>query len=117
MLLLKRMDHGVNKRYELVGDLLSDLGPIHDGSGLSRVSDEMRPLLEEIRRNPLLWLLVFVPIVLLMDKVKPESHTLLFVLSLFAILPLAVLLSHATESVAATTGDSVGGLLIPRSAT
>jgi len=28
-----------------------------------------------------------------------------------AILPLAVSLSHATESVAAKTGDSVGGLL------
>jgi len=34
-----------------------------------------------------------------------------FVLSVLAILPLAVLLSHATESVAAKTGDSVGGLL------
>src|SRR4051794_14823607 len=36
---------------------------------------------------------------------------MLFVLSILAILPLAVLLSHATESVAAKTGDSVGGLL------
>ena len=34
-----------------------------------------------------------------------------FVLSILAILPLAILLSHATESVAAKTGDSVGGLL------
>jgi len=44
-------------------------------------------------------------------KVKPESHQLLFVLSVFAIVPLAALLSHATESVAAKTGDAVGGLL------
>src|SRR4051794_41947577 len=36
---------------------------------------------------------------------------MLFVLSILAILPLAVLLSHATESVAAKTGDAVGGLL------
>src|SRR3954469_4641113 len=71
----------------------------------------MKSLLREIRRNPLLWLLVFVPVVLVMEKTKPESHTLLFVLSVLAILPLAVLLSHATESVAAKTGDSVGGLL------
>ncbi|MFL6514033.1 MAG: calcium/proton exchanger [Chthoniobacterales bacterium] len=71
----------------------------------------MKLLLREIRQNPLLWLLVFVPIVLVMEKTKPESHTLLFVLSVLAILPLAVLLSHATESVAAKTGDSVGGLL------
>jgi len=36
---------------------------------------------------------------------------MLFVLSVFAIVPLAALLSHATESVAAKTGDAVGGLL------
>ncbi len=71
----------------------------------------MKQLLHEIRRNPLLWLLVFVPIVLVAEKLKPEAHTLLFVLSVLAILPLALLLSHATESVAAKTGDSVGGLL------
>jgi Ca2+:H+ antiporter len=35
----------------------------------------------------------------------------LFALSVFAIVPLAALLSHATESVAAKTGDAVGGLL------
>src|SRR5678816_2085515 len=68
-------------------------------------------LFKEIRHNPLLWLLVFVPAVFVTEKLKPGSHTLLFVLSVLAILPLAVLLSHATESVAAKTGDSVGGLL------
>src|SRR4249919_378963 len=71
----------------------------------------MKPLLKEIRRNPLLWLLVFVPVVLALEKLKPTAHTLLFVLSVLAIVPLATLLSHATESVAAKTGDSVGGLL------
>jgi Ca2+:H+ antiporter len=71
----------------------------------------MKQLLHEIRRNPLLWLLLFVPIVLVAEKLKPESHTLLFVLSILAIVPLAALLSHATESVAAKTGDSIGGLL------
>ena len=71
----------------------------------------MSLLLHEIRRNPLLWLLVFVPAVLVVEKLRPEAHTFLFVLSVLAILPLATLLSHATESVAAKTGDSVGGLL------
>jgi Ca2+:H+ antiporter len=71
----------------------------------------MTALLKEIRHNPLLWLLVFVPIVFVAAKVKPEAHTLLFVLSVLAIAPLAALLSHATESVAAKTGDAVGGLL------
>ena len=71
----------------------------------------MKPLLKEIRRNPLLWLLAFVPVVFTAQKLRPEAHTLLFVLSVLAIVPLAALLSHATESVAAKTGDTVGGLL------
>jgi Ca2+:H+ antiporter len=71
----------------------------------------MQPLLKEIRDNPLLWMLVFVPIVLVAEAAVPHSHTLLFVLSVLAIVPLAALLSHATEAVAAKTGDAVGGLL------
>ena len=71
----------------------------------------MNLLLKEIRHNPLLWLLAFVPTVFVAHKIKPEAHTLLFVLSVLAIVPLAALLSHATESVAAKTGDTVGGLL------
>jgi Ca2+:H+ antiporter len=71
----------------------------------------MKALLKEIRHNPLLWLLVFVPVVLAASKLKHEAHTLLFVLSVLAIVPLAALLSHATESVASKTGDAVGGLL------
>jgi Ca2+:H+ antiporter len=71
----------------------------------------MRQLFHEIRHNPLLWLLVFVPMVFAAAQFRPESHTLLFVLSVLAIVPLATLLSHATESVAAKTGDAAGGLL------
>jgi len=71
----------------------------------------MKPVLEEIRRNPLLWLLVVVPLLFGAVWLKSEAHTLLFVLSILAIVPLAVLLSHATEAVSAKTGDAVGGLL------
>ena len=71
----------------------------------------MKRLFKEIRHNPLLWLLAFVPTVFAAAKLRPEAHTLLFVLSVLAIVPLAALLSHATESVAAKTGDAVGGLL------
>jgi len=71
----------------------------------------MNPLLKEIRRNPMLWLLAFVPAVFAAAKLKPEAQTVLFVLSVLAIVPLAALLSHATESVAAKTGDAAGGLL------
>jgi Ca2+:H+ antiporter len=71
----------------------------------------MKPLLDAIRSNPLLWLLVFVPALFAGAMLKPGAHTMLFVLSVLAIVPLATLLSHATESVSAKTGDAVGGLL------
>ncbi|HEX5639192.1 MAG TPA: calcium/proton exchanger, partial [Burkholderiaceae bacterium] len=71
----------------------------------------MKVLLNEIRHQPLLWLLAFVPVVFAVERTRPGSHTLLFVLSVLAIVPLAALLSHATEAVAAKTGDAAGGLL------
>jgi Ca2+:H+ antiporter len=71
----------------------------------------MNPLLKEILHNRLLWLLALVPVVLAAHALRPDAHTLLFVLSILAIVPLAALLSRATESVAAKTGDMVGGLL------
>jgi Ca2+:H+ antiporter len=71
----------------------------------------MKILLREIRHNPLLWMLVFVPAVLIAEEVAHSAHTLLFSLAVLAIVPLATLLSHATEAVAEKTGDAVGGLL------
>src|SRR5689334_21997881 len=71
----------------------------------------MNPLLEDIRHNKLLWLLVLVPFVFLTQALKRDAHTLLFLLSVAAIVPLAALLSRATEAIAARTGDTIGGLL------
>ena len=71
----------------------------------------MSRFLEDLRGNPMNWLLVFVPAVFVAEHLRPESHTALFLLSVAAIIPLAGLLSHATESVAAKTGDAIGGLL------
>jgi Ca2+:H+ antiporter len=71
----------------------------------------MNLLLREIRRNPVLWPLVVVPVVFIVKARSPHAETTLFMLSVLAIVPLAALLSHATESVAAKTGDAVGGLL------
>ena len=68
-------------------------------------------LVKEVRRKPLLGLLVFVPAGFVAAKLRPEAHTLLFVLSVMAIVPLAMLLSQATHAVAAKTGDAAGGLL------
>lgn len=47
------------------------------------------PLLTEIRRSPLLWMLIFVPAVLTVEAAAPTAHTMLFVLAvqvLFGIL-------------------------------
>jgi Ca2+:H+ antiporter len=71
----------------------------------------MNLVVGEIRKTPLLWLLLFIPFVLLGERFWPDRHTLLFLLSVLAIVPLAALLSRATESVAERTGDAIGGLL------
>lgn len=68
-------------------------------------------VLRELRRSPLLALIFFVPVVILLERIAPKAHTLLFFVAIAAIVPLAALLSRATESVAAKTGDAVGGLL------
>ena len=71
----------------------------------------INPLLRDIRDRRLLWLLALVPVLFAAKAFKPEAHALLFVLSVLAIVPLAALLSLATESVATKTGDTIGGLL------
>jgi Ca2+:H+ antiporter len=71
----------------------------------------MNLLLKELRANPILWMLVFVPVALAANSLAPSAHTALFFLSVLAIVPLAALLAHATESIAEKTGDTVGGLL------
>lgn len=71
----------------------------------------MAPLWREISGRKLLWLLALVPLLLAAAHLWPEARTALFVLSIVAIVPLAALLSRATEAVAARTGDAVGGLL------
>jgi Ca2+:H+ antiporter len=77
--------------------------PLHSGL--------LNPLLSDIRDTPLFWLLSLVPLLLVAKAYKPDAHALLFLLSVAAIIPLAALLSRATESVASKTGDAVGGLL------
>ncbi|MEB3206828.1 MAG: calcium/proton exchanger [Vampirovibrionales bacterium] len=71
----------------------------------------MNLLVQSVRQSPLLWLLVFVPVLFVAQILVPEQHTLLFACSILAIIPLARLMSFATESVASKTGDAAGGLL------
>ncbi|EMC93014.1 hypothetical protein BAUCODRAFT_37942 [Baudoinia panamericana UAMH 10762] len=55
-------------------------------------------------------LLIFVPLGIAMDAAK-LNPALVFSMNAIAIIPLAGLLSHATEAVAARMGDSLGALL------
>src|SRR5436305_1785238 len=57
------------------------------------------------------WLLVFVPVAIGLEFLKPEAHTLIFVIACLAIVPLAGWLGRATEQLAVHTGEGVGGLL------
>lgn len=57
------------------------------------------------------WLLIFVPIAIGLEFLKPEAHTYIFIASCLSIVPLAGLLGHATEQVAHHAGEGVGGLL------
>jgi Ca2+:H+ antiporter len=56
-------------------------------------------------------LLVFVPIVIGLEVVGIDNHSLMFILSALALIPLAALLGDATEKVAEFTGPKIGGLL------
>ncbi len=57
------------------------------------------------------WLLVFLPVAVGLEYVRPEAHAWIFVASALAIVPLAGWLGHATEHLAAHTGEGAGGLL------
>lgn len=70
-----------------------------------------RALAHELRETKIFWLLPFVPLALVLPHLCPDAHRTVFFVSVAAIIPLAALLSRATEGVAAKTGDAVGGLL------
>ncbi len=61
-------------------------------------------------RNPLNWLLVFVPVTFWL-ALSSTSDTLIFGAACLAILPLAGLMGTATEQLAVRTGSTIGGLL------
>ena len=71
----------------------------------------MQQFLNDLKTKPIFWLGIFIPIVLIMHWSHIGSNSLLFLLSLLAIIPLGGFISHATEGVAAKTGDTIGGLL------
>ncbi|KAG5951981.1 hypothetical protein E4U53_001874 [Claviceps sorghi] len=78
-----------------------------------------RTFVEELRRSFWLvathsWinvLLIFVPIGIVVANVHGVHGGIVFAMNCIAVIPLAGLLSHATESVASKMGDSLGALL------
>jgi len=56
-------------------------------------------------------LFVFIPISIALEHFKPEAHTLIFFSAAVAIVPIARLISAATENLSHYTGQSIGGLL------
>ncbi|KAH7320006.1 Sodium/calcium exchanger protein-domain-containing protein [Stachybotrys elegans] len=98
--------------------------PDNGGSGpsapeASGASEGKRTLLEQTRRT--LWmiltyswlnvLLVFVPAGIAVAQIDGVQGGVVFAINCIAIVPLAGLLSHATESVASEMGDAMGALL------
>jgi Ca2+:H+ antiporter len=62
-------------------------------------------------KQKIYWLLLLVPITLGVRYLAPSSGIWIFVLSAAAMIPLAKLLSDATEQLAARTGPTLGALL------
>jgi Ca2+:H+ antiporter len=57
------------------------------------------------------WLLIFVPVTIALEFLRPEAHTYIFISACISIVPLAGMLGHATEQVAHRAGEGIGGLL------
>jgi len=62
-------------------------------------------------RNPMNWLLAFVPISVILEHADKVSAPVVFFSAALAIIPIAALIVRATEQLAVRTGDAVGGLL------
>lgn len=61
--------------------------------------------------HPLFVGVLLTPLLVVLRWLYPEAETAQFVVSLLAIVPLAAVMSHATEQVAKTMGNAAGGLL------
>ena len=60
--------------------------------------------------NKLNWLLIAVPITIYFSMITKDTG-MSFIFSMIAIMPLALLMGHATEEIALRTSESLGGLL------
>ena len=56
-------------------------------------------------------LLIFVPVAIALEFLRPDWHTAIFIAAAIGIIPLAGWLGKATEQLAHRTGEGIGGLL------
>lgn len=56
-------------------------------------------------------LLIFVPVSIALEFLRPDAHAFIFISACLAIIPLAGWLGRATEQLAHHTGEGIGGLL------
>ncbi|KAL9053107.1 MAG: hypothetical protein Q9162_004971 [Coniocarpon cinnabarinum] len=66
--------------------------------------------MEVLKSNHANWLLIFVPLGIIFGALHKDPVTV-FILNFLAIIPLAALLSFATEELSAKLGQTVGGLM------
>ena len=64
-----------------------------------------------LKINRMYWFLALVPVTIFVRFLFPARHTLIFACSCASMIPLARLLSDATEQLAARTGPTLGALL------
>ncbi|MGH7577555.1 MAG: calcium/proton exchanger, partial [Longimicrobiales bacterium] len=68
-------------------------------------------MIDWLKRNWILLMLVFVPLALALEHGLHASGIAIFIASSLAIVPLAALMGRATEQLAERLGEGVGGLL------
>jgi Ca2+:H+ antiporter len=67
--------------------------------------------ISQFYRRRVNWLLIFIPIAVVLERVASIPAPVLFFSAALAIIPMAALIVRATEQLASRTGDAVGGLL------
>lgn len=73
---------------------------------------DLRPMAEgSLLRPSLLWLVVFAPAAILLERTGSAPAGVIFFCAALAIVPFAKLIVQGTEQVAAHTGATIGGLL------
>ena len=85
-------------------------GSQHDSAFMRGLAYTLKTAKKTLFSNPVNVLLVFVPVGIVAGAMG-WNPTLVFVLNFLAIMPLASLLSFATEELAAKLGQTIGGLL------